>query len=104
MFQFSKFLIFGVGFASFWISGITLIINSIPSLYWIEFLWTLLYTIGSYHALNINFSEMTYFYIICLYLKLKLRIVNNSIRNGIEKKCQTNYYRTNNTLKSFTVK
>jgi hypothetical protein len=36
---------------------------------------------------------MTYFYIICLYLKLKLRNANNSIRKSFEKK----YKMTNNS-------
>jgi hypothetical protein len=43
---------------------------------------------------------MTYFYIICLYLKLKLRNANNSIRNSFDRKCRITNYRTKNILKS----
>jgi hypothetical protein len=100
MFKVSKFLTFGASFASFCNSVIALIINSTPSLYWIEFLWALFYTIFGYHAFNINLSQMTYFYIICLYLKLKLRNANNSIRTGFQKKYKITNYRMKNILKS----
>jgi hypothetical protein len=100
IFQFSKFLTFGAGFAYFLTSGIPLIINSTPSLYWIEFFWTLLLTVFGYHAININWSQMTYFYIICLYLKLKLRNANNSIRKGFEKTYEMTNHRMKNILKS----
>ena len=96
MFRFSKFLTFGVGFSCFSNSLIPLIINSIPSLYWVEFLWALLFTSFGYHSININFSQMTYFYIICLYLKLKLRNVNNSIRKSFVRK----YKMTNCKMKN----
>ena len=86
MFKISKFLTFGMSFACFWSSGIALIINSNPSLYWIEFFWTLHFTVFGYHSFNINWSQMTYFYIICLYLKLKLRNANNSITKSFEGK------------------
>jgi hypothetical protein len=100
MFKVLKFLTFGSSFASFCVSGIPLIINSTPSLYWIEFLWTLLFTVFSYHSFNINFSQMTYFYIICLYLKLKLRNANNSITKSFEGKYKMNNYKMKNILKS----
>jgi uncharacterized LabA/DUF88 family protein len=95
MFKVSKFLTFGASFAAFCNSGIALIINCTSSLYWIECFWTLLFTIHSYHTININFSQMTYFYIICLYLKLKLRNANNSITKSFEKK----FKMTNNKMK-----
>ena len=41
---------------------------------------------------------MTYFYIICLYLKLKLRNTNNSIRKCFEKKYKITNYRMKNIL------
>jgi hypothetical protein len=96
MFKVSNFLAFGTGFACFWLSGIPLIINSTPSLYWIEILWTSLHTIQGYHTTNINLSQMTYFYIICLYLKLKLRNANNSITKSFGRK----YKMTNNKMKN----
>jgi hypothetical protein len=100
MFNISKFLTIGASFASFCDCGLPLIINSTPSLYWIEFLWTLFYTSFGYHAFNINLSQMTYFYIICLYLKLKLRNANNSIRIGFKKKYKITNYKMKNILKS----
>ncbi len=100
MFKVSKFLTFGTGFVCFCISGIPLIINSTPSLYWIELLWSLLYTIGGYHSININLSQMTYFYIICLYLKLKLRNINNSISKSFNGKFKMTNYKMKNILKS----
>jgi hypothetical protein len=96
IFKVSKFLTYAASFAYFWTSGIPLIINSTPSLYWIEIFWTLLLTVFGYHSLNINWSQMTYFYIICLYLKLKLRNANNSITKCFEKK----YKMTNNKMKN----
>jgi hypothetical protein len=43
---------------------------------------------------------MTYFYIICLYLKLKLKNANNNIRKSYENKYKMTYYRMKNILKS----
>jgi hypothetical protein len=99
MFKVSKFLTFVAGFACFWLSGIPLIINSTPSLYWIEFLWTLIYAIAGYHSFNINLSQMTYFYIICLYLKLKIRNANNSITKSFDRKFKMTNYKMKNILK-----
>jgi hypothetical protein len=100
MFQFSKCLTFGMGFGSFCNSGLSLIINSTPSLYWIELLWVLLYGVYAYHSFNINLSQMTYFYILCLYLKLKLRNANNIITKSFEKKYKMTNYKMKNILKS----
>jgi hypothetical protein len=99
MFQFSKFLTFGASFICFCLSGIPLIINSTPSLYWIEFLWTLFLTVFGYHSFNINLSQMTYFYIICLYLKLKLRNANNCITKTFDRK----YKMTNHKMKNILI-
>jgi hypothetical protein len=100
MFKFSKFLTFGVSFICFCLSGIPLIINSTPYLYWIEFFWTLFFTACGYHSFNINLSQMTYFYIICLYLKLKLRNANNSITKSFDRKYKMTNYKMKNILKS----
>jgi hypothetical protein len=43
---------------------------------------------------------MTYFYIICLYLKLKLRNDNNHIRNSFNNKLIKTYNKMKNILKS----
>jgi hypothetical protein len=99
MFKVSKFLTFGMSLAFFFCSsGITLIITSIPSFYWIESFWILHFTAFGYHANNINLSQMTYFYIICLYLKLKLRNANNSIRKSFETKRRMTYNKMKNIL------
>ncbi len=99
MFKVSKFLTFGASFG-IWGSGIVLIINSTPSLYWVEFVWILLFIVFIYHTFNINLSQMTYFYIICLYLKLKLRNANNIISKSFEQKYKINNYKMKNILKS----
>jgi hypothetical protein len=100
IFKVSKFLTFCTSFACFCNSGIPLIINSTPSLYWIEFFWTLLYTIFGYHSVSINLSQMTYFFIICLYLKLKLRNANNSITKSFDRNFKMTNYKMENILKS----
>jgi hypothetical protein len=86
MFGVSRLLIIGTTFALFLLSGIPLIINSPLRLVLIEILWILLFILCVYYCAEINLSQMTYFYIICLYLKLKLRNANNSIRKCFEKK------------------
>ncbi len=43
---------------------------------------------------------MTYFYIICLYLKLKLRNANNNITKSFDNKYKMTYYRMKNILNS----
>jgi hypothetical protein len=100
MFQFSKCLTFGMGFCCFCNSGLSLIINSTPSLYWIELLWSLFFAVCAHHLININLSQMTYFYILCLCLKLKLRNANNSITKSFEKKYKMTNYKMKNILKS----
>jgi hypothetical protein len=79
---------------------IPLILNSSIPLILVEVFWVILYTAFAYFSTNINFSQMTYFYIICLYLKLKLRNANNSIRISFEKKCKMSYRIMKNILKS----
>jgi hypothetical protein len=85
MFKTSRVVIILTSFAAFCASGIPLIINSSFELYLIENFWYLLFTTFGYFCVNINLSQMTYFYIICLYLKLKLKNVKNSIRKSFEK-------------------
>jgi hypothetical protein len=75
-----------------------LIINSPFELYLVEIFWSLFFTTFAYFCVNINLSQMTYFYIICLYLKLKLRNANNSITKSFEKKYKMTYYRMKNIL------
>jgi hypothetical protein len=100
MFKVSKLLTFGQTLTGFCISFIPLIINSSFPLLLIEIFWAQLFTTSAYFSININFSQMTYLYIICLYLKLKLRNVNNSIRKSFEKKYKMTNYRMKNILNS----
>jgi hypothetical protein len=100
MFEVSRILIIGASFACFFLSGIPLIINSSFGLYLIEIFWVLLFTVYTYFCANITFYQMTYFYIICLYLKLKLRNTNNSITKSFDNKYKMTYYRMKNILNS----
>ncbi len=96
MFKMSSFLQLSLSFAVFCLSLIPLILNSSLPLILVEVFWTLLYTTFVYFSINITFSQMTYFYIICLYLKLKLKHSNNSIKESFNKK----YRMTNNKMKN----
>jgi hypothetical protein len=100
MFKASKFSIVGISISAMFLSSIPLIINSSFELHLIEIFWVLLYTVYYYFCANITLSQVTYFYIICLYLKLKLINNNNSIRNSFEKKYKMSNYRMKNILKS----
>ncbi len=93
IFKFSRTLIISFTFSGLSFSTLTLIPNSTIYLISIEVFWITFFTDFIYFSANINFSQMTYFYIICLYLKLKLRNANNSIRKSFEKK----YKMTNNS-------
>jgi len=96
MFKISSFIKLSLIFASFCTSLIPLILNCSLPLILVEIFWAILYTTFAYFAVNINFSQMTYFYIICLYLELKLRNANNSIKERFNKK----YRMTNNKMKN----
>ncbi len=85
MFKVSRMLTLGMNFAAFFTPGIPLIINFSFPLNLIAIFWSIIYTICGHFCANINLSQMTYFYVICLYLKLKLRNVNNSIRKSFDK-------------------
>jgi hypothetical protein len=98
MFKVSKSLTMGLSIGSFFVSLIPLIINSSFELYLIEIFWSLLIAACNYFASNIILSHMTYFYIICLYLKLKLRNANNSITKNFEEKYKITNYRMKNIL------
>jgi hypothetical protein len=76
-----------------------MIISPSLTIYFIEIFWSLLFIVYGYFCANINLSQMTYFYIICLYLKLKLRNVNNNIRKFFEK----NYKMTNRRMKNILI-
>jgi hypothetical protein len=91
-FEISTKIIIGISFIYFCLSLIWFRINSSFSLDSIHIFWSVLLSAFGYFTTNITFSQMTYFYIICLYLKLKLRNVNkeNSITKTLRKstKCQ----------------
>jgi len=100
MFGVFRLVIIGASIFGICLSGIPLIINSSLQLFLIEIFWALLYTAYVYFSININFSQMTYFYIICLYLKIKLKNSYNSIIKIFEGKYKMNNYKMMNILKS----
>ncbi len=99
MFKVSKFSTLGISIFAFFLSFISLIINSSFELYLIGNFWALFFTAFEYFVSNIIFTQMTYFYIICLHLKLNLRNANNSIRKCFSKK----YKMTNNKMKNILI-
>ncbi len=100
MFKISSFVTLSISFAAFCLSLIPLILNSSLPLILIEVFWTLLFTAFVYFSVNINFSQMTYFYIICFYLELKLRNANNRIKESFNKKHRMTNNKMKNILKS----
>jgi hypothetical protein len=99
MFKISKFLTIGMGICAFFLTFIPLIINSSFQLFLIHIFWALLFAAFDYFVTYINLSQMTYFYIICLYLKLKIRNINNNIIKSFETKFKVTLNKMKNTLK-----
>jgi hypothetical protein len=100
MFKISEFSIIWITICAFFTSFIPLIIISSFQLFLIEIFWSLLYTVFVYFSTNINLYQMTYFYIICLYLKLKIRNTNTGIRKNFETKLKMTYNKMKNILKT----
>jgi hypothetical protein len=98
MFKASKLIIIIINFAAFSVSMVPLVLNSPFPIILVQVFWITLYTGFSYFSIQINFYQMTYFYIICLYSKLKLRNANNSIRKSFEKKYKMTNHRMKNIL------
>jgi hypothetical protein len=97
-FEISRKIVISMSFVDFGLSLIWFRINSSFSLYSIHIFGSLLLLALGYFATNITFSQMTYFYIICLYLKLKLRNANNRFHKNFEKKYKMSNYRMKNIL------
>jgi hypothetical protein len=100
MFKISSFLILSLSIVASCLSFFPLILNSSLPLILVEVFWSLLFAAWAYFVININFSQMTYFYITCFYLKLKLRNVNNSIKKSFNKKYRMTDNKMKNILKS----
>ncbi len=100
MFKISSFIKLNLSFAAFCMSFIPLILNTSLNLILVEVFWTLLLTAFEYFSADIIFSQMTYFYIICLYLKLKLRNSNNIIKERFNKKYRMTNKKMKNILKT----
>jgi hypothetical protein len=98
MFKASKLIIIIINFAAFSVSMVPLVLNSPFPIILVQFFWITLYTAFSYFSIQINLYQMTYFYIICLYSKLKLRNANNGIRKSFEKKYKMTNHRMKNIL------
>jgi hypothetical protein len=98
IFKLSRILSISLSISTLAFSALLLIPNSTLELILVEIFWMTFHTLNAYFCANLNFSQMTYFYIICLYLKLKLRNANNSIRKSFEKKYKISYHRMKNIL------
>ncbi len=99
LYEVLNFATIGTAFTGFCISGIALSINSSFSLFFIEIFWVLLFTAFQNYCISFNLSQMTYFYIICLYLKFKLRNGNNNVRKIFWNKRYITYNKMKNILK-----
>jgi hypothetical protein len=86
IFKLSRILSISFSIVTLAFSALQLIPNSTLELTLVEIFWITFHTLNAYFCANLNFSQMTYFYIICLYLKLKLRNANNTIRKNFESK------------------
>ncbi len=91
-------MVMGAAFAGCSLKEIPMITNSSFPLFLVQIFWILIFTAYEYYYIHFTFSQMAYFYIICLYLKLKLRNANNSIRNSFEKKYKMTNHRMKNIL------
>jgi hypothetical protein len=98
IFKLSRILSIGLSISTLAFSALLLIPNSTLELILVEIFWMTFHTLNAYFCANLNFSQMTYFYIICLYLKLKLRNANNSIKKSFEKKYKISNHRMKNIL------
>ncbi len=102
IFKLSRIVAISLSFSGIGLTALTLILNSSSLvLILVEIFQITFYTFNSYFTMNLNLSQMTYFYIICHYFKLKLRNANNSIRKCFEKKYKMTNYKIKNILKSF---
>src|SRR6202012_1845055 len=55
-------------------------------------------SLGSQYVINIMCSQISYFYIICYYLKLKQREVNNYLRKVIKNKERIKIFNSNQMI------
>jgi hypothetical protein len=86
------------------LTSITSLAINYESIYEIVFLgipWSLILGISIHFASNHLFFQVSYFYIICFYLKIKLKDFNNKIKLRIEKKTQVNNVFIKGMIKSF---
>jgi len=95
--KFSKFLIFSTCFTSICVY-IPLFMNCTIELFPVETLWVLFFTLFTYFSNNFNIYQMIYFYIICYYLKIKLRNANNYVRKIFGRKMKVNRLNIKNIL------
>ena len=64
----------------------------------VSLLQSLIFSFTTYYVFNIISSQITYFYIICYYLKLKQREVNNYLRKVIKNKERIKIYIMNRII------
>jgi len=63
---------------------------------------SLLFTCCCYFIFNINLWNVTYFYLVCHYIKIKLREVNQSLKNKIKNKVRITSGYTTQIIKNLT--
>jgi len=101
LFNFSKFMSISMDFAAIILSSAPIALNC--SLY--EFIfyvipWSLLYTISSHYSTLFHVYQMTYFYLICYYLKFRLKTINSQIMNQINSLKRVNERTLENIIQS----
>jgi hypothetical protein len=76
----SKFNVFLIASFSLLLASVPIISNcSLAPVLFPGILWFLIFSLFGYHISGFYLTQITYFYIICYYLRIKLRNINNEI-------------------------
>jgi hypothetical protein len=87
------------GFSGLFLASIPIISNcSLNRVLFPGIPWFILFSLYGYYNVSFLMTQMTYFYIICYYLKIKLQNINTEIKNEVLNKSKLN----NNIVKYFT--
>ena len=93
LFRYSVFLMgFMATFASYLLLELSLKTVIIGCLH------SIIFSLGAQYLINIMCTQITYFYIICYYLKLKQREVNNYLRKVIKNKKRFKIFNSNQMI------
>jgi hypothetical protein len=63
--------------------------------------WSILFTICIHFACNIQIWQITYFYLICYYMKIRVYNLNNSNKSKMKQKCKISNRSINSMLAAF---